>query len=186
MDYNKELEKLNNNIRELIENAKKEGYKYVNGELIKDKYTPVIEFYGRYETIYESSGYYTICRKIIPITEEIFNKFKKLDYKNKELIVNELTQTDEMQEILKNEDTLFEIIEPLDYLNEAKLDIINSETMDEFYYIGEENCALEINFSDRYGNGNINGYFSIFKMNNDDIEKYNEIDVNFSKVLISN
>ena len=183
MDYNKELEKLNNNIRELIDNAKKEGYKYVNGELIKNKYTPVIEFYGRYETIYESSGYYTICRKIIPITEEIFNKFKKLDYKNKELIINELTQT---YEIFKNEDTLFEIIKSLDYLNEVKLDIINSETMNEFYYIGKENCALEINFSDKYGNGNINGYFSIFKMKNDDIEKYNEIDVNFKKVLTSN
>ena len=183
MDYDKELEKLHNNIREII---RKDGYKYVNGKLIKDKYIPVIEFYGRYENIYESSGYYTICRKIIPITEKIFNKFKKLDYKNKELIVNELTQTDEMREILKNEDTLFKIIKPLDYLNEAKLDIINSETMSEFYYIGEENCALEINFSDKYGNGNINGYFSIFKMKNGDIEKYNEIDVNFSKVLIIN
>ena len=81
---------------------------------------------------------------------------------------------------------LFEIIKSLDYLNETKLYIINSETMSEFYYIGEENCALEINFSDKYDNGNINGYFSIFKMKNDDIEKYNEIDVNFSKVLIIN
>ena len=184
MDYNKELEKLNNNIRAII---RKDGYKYVNGKLIKDKYIPVIEFYGRYETIYEGNEcHYIFCRKIIPITEKIFNKFKKLDYKNKELILNELTQTDEMQEILKNEDTLFEIIKSLDYLNETKLYIINSETMSEFYYIGEENCALEINFSDKYDNGNINGYFSIFKMKNDDIEKYNEIDVNFSKVLIIN
>lgn len=60
----------NDKLKQLIKDAADHGYKYQNGEFIKnpDDFTPVMEVFLQTHSTYEPSGYYYIYKHTFVIT----------------------------------------------------------------------------------------------------------------------
>lgn len=188
MDYINKLKELDKKRDNIIKEATINGYIYKDDKLIKRTKLPVVEFYCRSESLYESYGEFKFSRKFFYISDDFFNKMKEIDKSsdNKEKvlyeILNELRILDGFNVIEEHLDMFYDGIEKDDII-----DIINCEDMDEYYGCSKSynrDYCMELSFKKEDGSGQ--GYFSIYKINYDELNKYNEFDIEFEKVLNCN
>jgi hypothetical protein len=77
MDYNKKLKTLNKEKEDLIEQAKKDGYKLIDKELIKSKYIYVIHITMNTIGAGESLGQFELYDKMFKVDEDFVKKAKR-------------------------------------------------------------------------------------------------------------
>lgn len=185
INYIQELNELELKKSEIIEQAKKEGYKYIDGQLIKNDYTPVIEAYVRGETQYESYGSFYLFKKTILIKPEYL-----------EIINDSKFDIESILEILyegffvelKELDKFFEIIDMCSHMGglykDDEFNIIEKDELKNRYYLNkDQKLYYEFFFSSGKG---VNGYISIYDIPTKDLEKQDTIDITYKKYLKDN
>ena len=183
MNYIKELTELQDKQCDLIEQAEKEGYTFINGRLTKDEYIPVIEIYARAETEYESSGCYYILKKVIPLTEEQLFEIKSLEI-TKENIVEEFVYGQLANIDDKDLRYFYEILEVGRELEVEDIkDFVGKDCLDEEYSL-EDNQKLYLEFF--FGKDNLDGYISVFDMPISDFNKHDTVNLFLRKYLTVN
>jgi hypothetical protein len=181
MDYNLELTKLKYEEKKLIQQAVKDGFKLVNGELIKKEYIPVIEVYARANTNYEAYGSFYFLKKIIPITNEQLNEIKKLK-QDEDTLANNFVFNGTLSKIA-NLDSLYEILDWGNF-NEKSITNIVEDLEEEYVLVDGQKLYLEFFF----GSENMEGYISVFDMKSDSFENLQQenIEQYFHKYLTYN
>ena len=183
MNYIKELIELQDKQCDLIEQAEKEGYSFINGRLTKDEYIPVIEIYARAETDYESSGCYYILKKVIPLTEERLVEIKSLEI-TKENIVEEFVYGQLANIDDKDLRDFYEILEVGRELEVEDIKyFVGKDCLDEEYSL-EDNQKLYLEFF--FGKDNLDGYISVFDMPIEDFNKHDAVNLFLRKYLTMN
>lgn len=184
MDYVQELKKLEEKKQEIIKLAEKEGYKYINNELINKTYVPVIEIYARGETQYESSGYYHIFKKIMVLTSNQLKEIKELNLSKENLV--EFLENGFIADI-KELDDLYEILSLCNsgFLEEDEIEyIVEKDYLKDRYYLNSgQKLYLEFFFSSEK---HVDGYISVYDMPVNDFEKQDNINLSYRKYLRDN
>lgn len=149
---------------------------------------PFIEFYARAETNYESYGHFKFVRKFFKISEELFEKIKNINLDNKQEVIDILTKSDE---IINSKETkiLYDILDIARGIEIKDItNLIDYEEMEEYYSysndIKSSNCAIELSFHKE--DDSLDGYFSVYKISLEELQKENEFDIDFKKYLSYN
>lgn len=183
----------NDKLKQLIKDAADHGYKYQNGEFIKnpDDFTPVMEVFLQTHSTYESSGYYYIYKHTFVITEEELEKMliyakslnKTIDFET------------ELNDVLYDDIILKYLISDkncninLDLFNEEEGQVLIQSNTYNVYELQKDKCA-DFFFScknDEYQNNAFpTGYISFYKMLEKDFEKMENVNLTLHKFMRDN
>lgn len=183
MDYNKELQLIEQKKQEIIESAKVKGYKLINNQLTKEEFIPVIEIYAYGETTYESYGTFMVFKKTIPLTKEQLLEIKSVQ-QTKKNIIEDFIYDDGILTKIDGLDSFYDMSEWHGLLDPKNIERI-VEDLEEEYPMLEDGCNLYLEFFFELEEG-LRGYISVYDMPVDKLEKQDNIDLTLNKYLTWN
>jgi len=182
MDYNKELQLLQQKEQNLIKDAESKGYKLINNQFTKEEYIPVMEIYAYGESTYESYGRFMIFKKTIPLNQEQITKIKYMQ-QIKENLIDELIYNDGILAEIEGMDNFYEILSWSGELDPRHIERIVDNLEEEYHSLQKgQNLYLEFFFESE----GMRGYISVYDILSDDLEKQDDIDLTLDKYLTWN
>lgn len=181
----------NDKLKELINQAEKDGYIFFHGkfEKIKSNKFPVIEIFFINNSICEATGYYDIYKKTVKITDEDFERIITYAKQNNDeaFCCNCTIEESSMNEII--EDIIYKYDQSnFNYLNANIGGSIIVEYRDDYaIYSDYEDECVNFWFTKQDEDDDFpRGYISFYEMTKRDFEKADDVDLHLNKFMRDN